>query len=99
MSIVVDFSICPLGKKESVSAHVARAVKVISESGLPYQYGPMGTVIEGEWEEIAPLVSRCLQELEKDCNRIYFSLKGDLRKGKGGRIVTKVRRLEAKLKS
>jgi uncharacterized protein (TIGR00106 family) len=76
---------------------VARVARVIRESGLPHRFGPMGTALEGEWEEIAPLISRCLKELGKDCDRVYFSLKGDYRKGKTGRMEGKVKSLEEKL--
>ncbi len=97
MSLLIDFSLFPLGKDESVSPYVARVARIIMESGLPYKFGSMGTAIEGEWEEIAALLSRCFDELGKDCNRLYFSIKGDLRKGKKGRIEGKVRSLKAKL--
>jgi uncharacterized protein (TIGR00106 family) len=97
MSLLIDFSAFPLGKGESVSPYVARVARLIRESGLPHKFGPMGTAIEGDWEEIAALLSRCFDELGKDCNRIYFALKGDLRKGKTGRMEGKVQSLEAKL--
>lgn len=97
MSVLIDFSIFPVDKGESVSAFVARAVKVIRESGLPHRIGPMGTTIEGEWEEAIGLVGRCLEELKKDCNRVYMTLKVDYRPGPGGRIETKVKSLGDKL--
>jgi uncharacterized protein (TIGR00106 family) len=97
MSLLIDFSVFPVGKGEGVSPYVARAAKIIRESGLSHQFGPMGTAIEGEWEEIAPVISRCLTELGRDCDRIYFTVKGDLRKGKAGRIAGKVKSLKEKM--
>ncbi len=91
MSVLIDFSVFPVDKGESVSPYVTRAVKIIRESGLPYRIGPMGTTIEGEWEETVALVGRCLEELRKDCDRVYMTLKVDYRKGPGGRIETKVK--------
>ena len=67
MSVIIDFSIFPVDKGESLSPYVARAVKIIKESGIPYHFGPMGTSIEGEWEEVVGVVDRCFRELEKDC--------------------------------
>ena len=90
MSVLIDFSIFPVDKGGSVSAYVTRAVQIIRGSGLPYQIGPMGTTIEGEWEESIALVGRCLEELRKDCDRVYMTLKVDYRKGLGGRIESKV---------
>ena len=36
MSVIVEFSIFPLDKGESLSPYVARALNKIQESGLPY---------------------------------------------------------------
>ena len=38
--MIVGFSIIPLGKGESLSEDVVKAVKIIEESGLKYQLGP-----------------------------------------------------------
>ncbi len=35
MSVIINFSIFPLDKGESLSNYVARAIKIIDESGLP----------------------------------------------------------------
>jgi uncharacterized protein (TIGR00106 family) len=93
MSVLIDFSIFPVDKGGSVSSYVTRAVKIIRESGLPYQVGPMGTTIEGEWQDAVGVVGRCLYELRKDCDRVYMTLKVDYRKGPGGRIESKVKSL------
>jgi len=51
---VVEISVVPLGTgTPSVSAHVARAVRVLEdEEGLSYEPTPMGTIIEGELDRI-----------------------------------------------
>jgi uncharacterized protein (TIGR00106 family) len=97
MSVIIDFSIFPIDKGESVSPYVARALRIIRESGLPHTLGPMGTSIEGEWQEIMAVVDQCFQELKKDCARIYMTVKADYRKGMAGRIEGKVRSLQHKL--
>ena len=97
MSVIVEFSIFPMDKGESLSPYVARAIKAIQDSGLPYELNPMGTCVEGEWGEVMALVDRCFQELEKDCNRINLSLKADYRKGPAGRMKGKVESVRAKL--
>ena len=86
MSTIIDLAIFPMDKGASVSAHVARAAAVIAESGLAYTTGPMGTSIEGEWEAVLAVVSRCMAELQKDSDRIYATLKVDYRKGVEGRL-------------
>ena len=98
MSVIVEFSIFPMDKGESLSPYVARALKIIQDSGLPYELNPMGTCVEGEWNEVMSLVDRCFQALEKDCNRINLSLKADYRKGPSGRMKRKVASVGQKLK-
>jgi uncharacterized protein (TIGR00106 family) len=98
MSVIVEFSIFPLDKGESLSPYVARALKTIQDSGLPYELNPMGTCVEGEWSEVMALVDRCFQALEKDCNRISLALKADYRKGSAGRMKSKVDSVKEKLK-
>jgi uncharacterized protein (TIGR00106 family) len=97
MSVIINFSIFPLDKGESLSSYVARAIKIINQSGLPYELTAMGTSIEGEWSEVMDVVEKCFQALEKDCNRVYLALKADYRKGPAGRLKGKVESVKQKL--
>jgi uncharacterized protein (TIGR00106 family) len=90
MSVIAEISIFPMDKGQSVSAYVARALKIIQASGLPYEMNPMGTCMEGDWQEIMAVVDRCFQDLQSDCNRINLSLKADYRHGPAGRLKGKV---------
>lgn len=91
MSILIDFSIFPVDKGSSVSAYVSKVVRVIRDSGLAYQVGPMGTCIEGPWTEVMTVIDRCFKTLEADSDRIYLTIKGDFRRGTSGRIESKVK--------
>ncbi len=97
MSALVDLAIFPLDKGGSVSPYVSRMVRIIKDSDLSYKLGPMGTSIEGEWDEVMAVVNRCFHELAKDCDRIYLTIKADYRKGAAGRIAGKVKSVEEKL--
>lgn len=97
MSTVLDFSIFPMDKSGSLSPYVARAIRIVRESGLPYVFGPMATSIEGEWDEVMAVVGRCREELAKDCGRIHVSIRVDWRDGPGGRLEEKVRSVTEKL--
>ena len=94
MSVIVDFSVFPIGKEESVSKYASRAVKIIKDSGLPHLIGPMGTAIEGDWDEVMLVVKRCMEELKKDCPRLYMTMKVDCRQGESLRMGKKVRSVE-----
>ena len=97
MSVLIDLSIFPLDKGDSLSSHVARALKIIKDSGLAYELGPMGTSLEGDWDQVMGVVNSCFKELKKDCDRVYMALKVDYRKGSSGRLKTKVKSVENKL--
>ena len=73
---------------------MARVVTIIRDSGLQYKLGPMGTTIEGEWDELMDVVTRCFKELKKDCTRIYMSAKVDYRERGSNRIVSKVKSVD-----
>lgn len=97
-NILMEFSMTPVGKGESVSKYVARSLKIIDKSGLDYRVNPMGTVIEGEWDEVFSVVKECMEKMRKDCRRISTTIKVDYRKGEAGRIDKKVESLERRLK-
>jgi len=97
MSTIVDFSIVPMDKGESISPYVARAVAIIKKCGLSYRFGPMGTSIEGDWPAVMGVVEQCFEALKKDCNRVYMTIKVDYRKGDGGRLTRKIASVEEKI--
>ncbi len=95
--ILLEFSMTPLGKGESVSGYVSRSLDIIDKSGLEYRINPMGTVIEGEWNEAMGVVGACFETMRKECDRISVSMKIDYRKGRTGRLDSKIRSVEKKL--
>jgi uncharacterized protein (TIGR00106 family) len=97
MSVLIHFSIFPTDKGTSVSPYVAKSVRIIRESGLPYKLGPMSTAVEGEWDEVMAVVESCFRELKKDCSRIYMTLQMDYREGAVNRIEGKIKSVEEKL--
>ena len=95
--VLLEFSMSPLDKGDSLSPYVARSLDIIDKSGLPYQLTPMGTIVEGEWEEVMALVTACYKKMSQDCNRISTSIKIDYRAGKSGRLKSKIHAIESKL--
>ena len=83
--VLLEFSMSPLGKGESVSKYVSRSLDIIDKSGVAYRLNPMGTVLEGEWDEVFGVVRKCYERMKKDCNRISCSIKVDFRNGHSGR--------------
>ncbi len=95
--VLLEFSMTPLDKGASVSRYVARSLDVIDRSGLPYRMNPMGTVLEGTWDEVLGVVTQCFERMRQDCERISVSIKIDYRKGRTGRLESKIRSVEEKL--
>lgn len=95
--VLLEFSMTPLGAGESVSPYVARSLEIIDASGLDYRLHAMGTVIEGEWDEVFAVVTKCYEAMAADCDRVTCSIKIDARKGASGRLVSKVKSVEQKV--
>ncbi len=94
--LLLEFSMYPTDKGESVSDYVKRNLEIIDESGLPYKLGPMGTTLEGEYDEVMAVVRRCHERMSEDCGRIACQIKMDWRQGRSGRLESKVATLKEK---
>lgn len=94
MSMLLEFSMSPLGKGESVGEYVSRSLDIIDRSGVPYRLNPMGTVLEGEWDEVIAVVGKCLDRMREDCDRVTCTIKFDWRRGATGRLESKIASVE-----
>jgi len=57
----------------------------------------MGTILEGEWEDVMGVVTACIKALQADCARIGMSLKVDYRAGPESRLRSEIEKVEAHL--
>lgn len=95
--MIAQFTIFPIGTKtDSLSLHLTGIMKLVVRSGLDYKVGPMGTTVEGEWDEIVDLIDRCRRTLLKKHSRLHIAITIDDRRGARGRITGKVNSLEKK---
>jgi uncharacterized protein (TIGR00106 family) len=92
--MVADFSIIPLDKGVSLSPYVAHAVEVIEASGLNYHVHAMGTLIEGEWDEIFGVIRRCHERVRSESARVVTTIKVDDREGAVNRLEGKKESVE-----
>jgi uncharacterized protein (TIGR00106 family) len=95
--VLIEFAMTPTGKGESFTADVARILDVIDRSGVTYQLTPMGTILEGSWDDVMKVVGDCFRALEPDCPRIGMNLKMDYRVGNESRLKSKVETVEKRL--
>ena len=96
--MIVEFSIVPIGKGVSVGSDIAKVIRIVENSGLPYKLNPMGTVVEGKWDEIMALIKRCHRVVLRNGERVVTSIKIDDRKGRSNMIEGKIISLEKRLK-
>jgi uncharacterized protein (TIGR00106 family) len=95
--VLLEMSITPLGVGDSVSRYVAECIELIDESGLDYELHAMGTIVEGELNQVLDLMRRCIERVAEHSDRVTCAAKLDFRSGPGGRIKSKVASVEEKL--
>jgi len=101
MSVLLEFAMFPTSDEcregSSVSKQVSKIIDVIDKSGAAYQLTPMGTIIEvGSMKEALGIIELAYEQLS-DCERIYSSLKFDIRKNCENRLKTKIESVEKNL--
>lgn len=99
LSVLVEFSMFPTSSDgreggASVSRSVSKIIDAIDKSGVPYQLTPMGTVIEAPSMREALDVIALAYEQVSDCERVYSSLKFDIRHNTENRLKTKIDSVE-----
>jgi uncharacterized protein (TIGR00106 family) len=95
MSVLVAFSVTPLGVGEAVGEIVAEAVRVVRDSGLPNKTDSMFTVIEGDtWEEVMAVVQRAVEAVAARAPRVSTVIKVDSRAGVSHAMTEKVATIE-----
>lgn len=98
--VIAEVSVVPIGTKTpSVSEYVAKAIKVLrEEKGVKYQLTAMGTLVEGELDEVleaAKKMHECL--FDEDVKRVISTIRIDDRRDKKLTISYKVESVMRKL--
>ena len=98
MSVLLEFSMFPTSpdgrEGASVSAQVSKVIDAIDKSGVAYQLTPMGTIVETDTMREALDIIELAYEQLSDCERVYSSLKFDIRKNTQNRLKTKIESVE-----
>ncbi len=96
--VLLDFSMTPLGKGESVAPYVARCLEIVAASGLDYRLHAMGTTLEGDWDDVFAVVKSCYEALSSDCDRVTCAIKVDVRRGHAGRLDSKIQHVQERVR-
>jgi uncharacterized protein (TIGR00106 family) len=95
--MLVELSIIPVGINPHMSAELAKALQLVDASGLPYQLTPSGTCIEGEWDEIMPLIRQCHERVRKGAPHVITMLKIEDDEGERHKLTRNVASVEEKV--
>lgn len=95
MSVLVAFSVTPLGVGEDVGRIVAEGIRVVRASGLPNQTDAMFTLVEGDtWDEVMDVVKRAVEAVAARAPRVSTVVKIDYRPSASGALTAKVEAVE-----
>jgi len=100
-SVLLEFAMFPTSSEcregASVSQYVSRIIDAIDKSGAAYQLTPMGTIVECSSMKEALGVIESAYECLSECERVYSSVKFDIRHGKSNRLKSKIDSVEKTL--
>lgn len=101
MGVLLEFAMFPTSDNcregASVSKPVAKIIDAIDKSGVTYKLTPMGMIVETQTMQEALDVIALAYEQVKECERVYSSLKFDIRHNAANRLQTKIASVEEKL--
>ena len=80
--MIARFSIIPIGKDESLSPFVAEMTRIVEKSGIEHSLTPMGTIVEGGWDEVMNLIGECRKRALEMTGRLLIDITIDDRPGK-----------------
>lgn len=77
--MLVEFSVYPTDETH-LSKDVARMVEILEEGGVDYRLGPLGTAVEGDWDEVMAVIRRCHETMTDKHQRVVTTITIDHRK-------------------
>lgn len=97
----LEISILALGRSgTSASPYIAEAIKRAQESGLTYQLTAMGTILQGDLEDVLRVAKEMHEApFAMGIQRVYSVIKIDDRRDVESTLESKVRSIEEKLGS
>lgn len=71
--MLAQFSIWPLDNPH-ISKDIANVAQVLDQTGVHYEVGPMGTTIEGEWNDVLSAIQACHEALRTAHRRVLTTI-------------------------
>ncbi|MFO7965890.1 MAG: MTH1187 family thiamine-binding protein [Desulfobacterales bacterium] len=95
--MLFELSIIPVGGDSHISIELAEVMKIVDGSGLPYQLTPSGTSIEGEWDDVLPLIQQCHKAVRERSSHVITTIKIEDEEGQQDKLTMNVRSIEEKV--
>ncbi|MBN2070477.1 MAG: MTH1187 family thiamine-binding protein [Candidatus Krumholzibacteriota bacterium] len=92
--MLASFSIVPVGIGANLGNEVAQIISIIDESGLEYRMGPMETTVEGEFDDLIRLITRCHHHMKGLAPRVLTTIRIDDFDSGQGRLHGKIADVE-----
>lgn len=98
MSAIMNFAIFPIDKGDHIGEYVSKVVKHIKDSGLTYEFSPMGTIIEADTvPQLLKVVEQAYEIMDPISDRIYCVMNMDYNKNKMDLINSKKQSIENRI--
>jgi uncharacterized protein (TIGR00106 family) len=95
--MLIEFRIVPVGRDAHTSGEIAEAIRVLDDAGLPYRLMPSATCVEGEWEEVMPVIQRCHARVREMSPHVITSITIEDDEDGGNKLERNVASVEEKL--
>jgi uncharacterized protein (TIGR00106 family) len=95
--MLAEFSVVPIGVGESVSQYVADCLRIVDASGIDYSLNPMGTVLEGDYDQVMAVIAECHKAVAASCMRVVTTIRIDDRRGATSALRSKMESVEEKV--
>ncbi|PKP18769.1 MAG: hypothetical protein CVU05_12825 [Bacteroidetes bacterium HGW-Bacteroidetes-21] len=98
MSVLMEFAMFPTDKGGSVSEYVSQVIATIRKEAKSYKLTAMGTIVETDtFAQALEILQKSHDILEPVSDRIYSSVKFDIRKNTKDRLEGKIKSVEDKI--
>src|SRR5690606_2336364 len=84
--MLFSLSMFPIGSGDSIADPVSEVIDEIDSAGLDYEVTGADTVIEGDWDEVMPVIARARERLRSSHDRVFMVLTVDDHAGSSDRL-------------
>jgi uncharacterized protein (TIGR00106 family) len=94
--MLFELSVIPIGGDVHLSGVIAKVVTRIEAAGLPYQLTPSGTCVEGDWDDVMPVLRECHEIARRHSPHVVTLVKIEDDAGETNKLARNVQSVEEK---